>query len=378
MVNQAAESESTAEGATGAAQQASVLSFVTGSVGTLVLNRPASINALDHEMAAIINEHLRAWETDDAISAVIVAGAGERGLCAGGDIVAIHSDAQALSGRDVADQATDADAAACGSARFWADEYRLNDYISRYPKPYVALMDGIVMGGGVGISAHGNTRVVTDRTRLAMPETGIGFVPDVGGTYLLARVPDEIGTYLALTTSSLSGADAVALGLADHYVPAAALDDFRAALTAGSVDAALAAHAQTPPASALAAQADWIREAFAGDCVADIITACRAIGTDEAIKTADKIAAKSPTALTVALRSLREAKNDATLADSLTTEYRVSLRCLLHPDLAEGIRAQVIDKDRTPSWRPSSLDAVSAADVDAFFVPLPDDVELSI
>ncbi|GAB20635.1 putative enoyl-CoA hydratase [Gordonia effusa NBRC 100432] len=359
-------------------QTPSVLSFVSGSAATLVLNRPASINALDHEMAGILDEHLRAWEADDSVAAVVVAGAGERGLCAGGDIVAIHADAQGLSGRDTENSATDADAAACGSAVFWADEYRLNDYIARYPKPYVALMDGIVMGGGVGISAHGNTRVVTDRTRLAMPEVGIGFVPDVGGTHLLARVPNEFGTYLALTTSALSGADAIALGLADHYIPAVALDDFRAALASKSVADALAAYAQTPPESALVEQADWIGEVFAQDSVPEIVAACRALGTSEASKVADKIESKSPTALTVALRSLRKAKTSASLADSLRREFRVSLRSLLHPDLAEGIRAQVIDKDRNPSWRPASLDDVSAETVDEFFAPLPDDVELNI
>ncbi|MFW0790072.1 enoyl-CoA hydratase/isomerase family protein [Gordonia sp. CPCC 205333] len=359
-------------------QGAPVLSSVTGSAAALVLNRPSSINALDHEMAGIIDERLRAWEADDSVAAVVIAGAGERGFCAGGDIVAIHADANELSGRDAANPATDADAAACGSALFWADEYRLNDYISRYPKPYVALMDGIVMGGGVGISAHGNTRVVTDRTRLAMPEVGIGFVPDVGGTHLLARVPNEFGTYLALTTSALSGADAIALGLADHYVPAAALDDFCAAVASGSVGDALAAHARTPPVSTLVEQAEWISEAFAQGSVAEVVAACRAVGTDAATKAADKIASKSPTALTVTLRSLREAKSSAALADSLRTEYRVSLRALLHPDLAEGIRAQVIDKDRNPSWRPASLDDVSAETVDEFFEPLPDDIELNI
>ncbi|NMO03687.1 enoyl-CoA hydratase/isomerase family protein [Gordonia sp. TBRC 11910] len=359
-------------------ETASVLASVTGPAATLILNRPASINALDHEMATVMEQHLRAWETDDSVSTVIIAGAGERGLCAGGDIVAIHADAKALSERGDAAPATDREAAACGSAIFWADEYRLNDYIASYPKPYVALMDGIVMGGGVGISAHGNTRIVTDRTRLAMPEVGIGFVPDVGGTFLLARVPDELGTYLALTTSALSGADAVALGLADHYIPSDALDDFRAALAVSSVDDAVAAHAQTPPASTLLAQAEWIREAFAHDTVGEIVAACRAVGSAEAAKTADKIESKSPTALAVALRSLRAAKDDATLADSLRTEYRVALRALLHPDLAEGIRAQVIDKDRTPSWTPATIDAVEAATVDAFFAPLPADLELRI
>lgn len=359
------------------AGEPSVLGVVAGSTGTLVLNRPASINALDHEMATTIERHLREWETDDSVTAVVIAGSGERGLCAGGDIVAVHADAAGLSGRH-SPPATDDDAAACATASFWADEYRLNEYISRYPKPYVALMDGIVMGGGVGISAHGNVRVVTDRTRLAMPEVGIGLVPDVGGSYLLSRMPDEIGTYLALTTSAIGGADAVAIGFADHYVPAAQLDDFRAALISGSVDEAVAAHAQTPPPSKLLAQADWIREAFAGDTVAGIVEACRRIGTEESIKTADKIVSKSPTAVTVALRSLRGARDAATLADSLRTEYRVSLRCLLYPDLAEGIRAQIIDKDRNPHWQPASLEDVAAETVEHFFAPLPAGVDLNL
>lgn len=343
----------------------SVLTERRGQVGIITLNRPKSINALDHEMDLVVEATLRDWEIDDAVTAVVIRGAGERGLCAGGDIIAIHRDGAALSDGEH----TDHDAADSPSGRFWHDEYRLNDLIADYPKPYIALMDGIVMGGGVGISAHGNTRVVTDRTRLAMPEVGIGFVPDVGGTHLLSRVPDGLGLYAGLTAAHLRGADALAMGLADHFVPSDSLPAFIEAIGTSGVDAAIEQYATDAPASELAAQRDWIAEAFAAETISEIIDRCRAVGTEAAAKTADTIAAKSPTALAVTLRSLREAAADATLEDTLVREYRVSLRCLLHPDMAEGIRAQVIDKDRNPSWA-----EFSEAGVDAFFAPLPHDL----
>ncbi|OUC80390.1 3-hydroxyisobutyryl-CoA hydrolase [Gordonia lacunae] len=344
----------------------SVLTEKNGSARSLVLNRPKSINAIDHEMVGSMAEHLAAWAADDAVEAVVLSGAGERGLCAGGDIVAIHRDASALSGNP---ESTDRDAEQSPSARFWFDEYRLNALISGYPKPYVAIMDGIVMGGGVGVSAHGDIRVVTDRTKLAMPEVGIGFVPDVGGTHLLSRVPGGLGTYAGLTAGHLRGADAIAMGLADHFVPSESLPAFLAAIGDSGVEAALSEHAVDAPASELAEQREWIAEAFAAETVSEIIERCRAVGTPFADKTADAIAAKSPTALAVTLRSLREAAGDATLEDTLVREFRVSVRCLLHPDMAEGIRAQVIDKDRDPKWAAFSEDAV-----DAFFAPLPDDL----
>lgn len=357
-------SETTSPPATAATT--SILREGNGSARSLILNRPKSINAIDHEMVLGMAEALATWADDDSVRAVVVSGAGERGLCAGGDIVAIHRDAAALSGNP---QAGDAEAQQSPSAKFWVDEYRLNEAISRYPKDYVAIMDGIVMGGGVGISAHGNIRIVTERTRLAMPEVGIGFVPDVGGTHLLSRVPDGLGTYAGLTAGHLRGADAIAMGLADHYVPSESLPAFIAAVGDKGVQAAIEECAIEAPESELAAHRGWIAEAFAADKVSEIIDRCRAVGNDFATKTAETIAAKSPTALTVTLRSLRQAAEDATLAETLIREYRVSLRCLLHPDMAEGIRAQVIDKDRNPSWAEFSEESV-----EDFFAPLPDDL----
>ena len=348
-----------------------VISRIDGAIGRLILNRPKAINALDHEMVGIFGERLHAWAHDDTVAAVLVSGAGERGLCAGGDIVAIHRDAAAIA---LGASPTDSSAQSSLSAGFWRDEYRLNALIAEYPKPYVVLMDGIVMGGGVGISAHGNTRVVTERTRLAMPETGIGFVPDVGGTHLLARIPDELGTYLALTAGSVTGSDAIAVGLADHYVPSDRLDTLTERIVAVGVDAALTEVADEPPVSELWAQREWIAAAFAGDSVPEIVGRCRDLATPESTRAADAISRKSPTALAVTLRSLRTAATEASLHDALVREYRVSLRCLQSPDLAEGIRAQVIDKDRNPAWQPAGLDDVGDSDVEPYFAALPDDL----
>jgi len=191
-----------------------------GHLGHLVLNRPKAINSLTHSMVIAIAAVLDEWESDGSVATVLISGAGERGLCAGGDIVAIYSDAIT----------TDATSGGVASASFWADEYALNAHIARYSKPYVAFMDGVVLGGGVGVSAHGSVRIVTERTRLGMPETGIGFVPDVGGTFLLSRAQGELGTHLALTAASVTGADAIALGLADHFVESDRLGDLALAL----------------------------------------------------------------------------------------------------------------------------------------------------
>ncbi|GAA4642440.1 3-hydroxyisobutyryl-CoA hydrolase [Gordonia humi] len=341
-----------------------VITTVTGRAGVITLNRPRSINALDHEMCKLMDAALVAWADDDAIDLVIVRGAGDRGLCAGGDIVAIHTDAKALSG------AGDEAAAASASAAFWRDEYVMNARIGDYPKPYVAIMDGIVMGGGVGVSGHASHRIVTDKTRFAMPEVGIGLVPDVGGTWLLSRVPDELGTYAALTTTHLRGGDVIALGLADHFVPSDRLDAFVDALTQRPLDEVLAEFSETAPESDVAAGREWIAKAFAADTVAEILENCVAAGTADGFTTAETIEGKSPAALAAALAALRAAADDGSLRESLTREYRSSLRCLQHPDLAEGIRAQVIDKDRNPQWQTGPVDA------DSFLAPLPAHLEL--
>ncbi|MFF8937884.1 enoyl-CoA hydratase/isomerase family protein [Streptomyces paradoxus] len=340
----------------GAEEPEPVLFHTSGHAAHITLNRPRALNALTHTMVRRIDEALVEWERDPAVKTVVITGAGERGLCAGGDIRAIHDDAR------------DGDGTA--SAGFWRDEYRLNARIARYPKPYVAVMDGIVMGGGVGVSAHGSVRVVTERSRVAMPETGIGFVPDVGGTHLLARAPGESGTHLALTGTQIGAADAQLCGLADHFVPAAALPEFLGALAELPVREALDGHVRTPPEGVLAARRDWIDGCYAAGTVEEIVRRLLAHGDPAAKETAETLLAKSPTALKVTLASLRRARQLGSLEQVLNQEYRVSCAALDLPDLVEGIRAQVVDKDRRPRWSPKTLAEVADTDVERFFTPL--------
>jgi len=336
-----------------------VLARVEGGVGLLTLNRPQAINSLNLPMVTAMTAALSTWAEDPAVAAVVLSGAGERGLCAGGDVVAIYHSAKG----DGAD-----------ARRFWHDEYLLNAQIGGFPKPYVSLMDGIVMGGGVGVGAHANTRVVTDTTKMAMPEVGIGFIPDVGGTYLLSRAPGHLGLHAALTGAPFSGADAIALGFADHYVPHAALGDFTAMIIADGVTAALQRHAIEAPASALAAHRDWIDECYAYDTVAEIVAALAGHADPDAKAASELIGTRSPIACSVTLESVRRAGELTTLEDVLVQEFRVSSASLRSHDLVEGIRAQLVDKDRNPQWSPATLAEVSSADVESYFAPAEPDL----
>ena len=337
-----------------------ILSRVEGGVGFVTLNRPKAINSLNQGMVDGLRAVLADWEQDAEVRAVVLSGAGERGLCAGGDVVAIYHSARSDG---------------VAARRFWRDEYLLNGQIGRFSKTYVSLMDGIVMGGGVGVGAHANTRVVTDTSKVAMPEVGIGFIPDVGGAYLLSRAPGSLGLHAALTGAPFSGADAIALGFADHFVPHDKLDAFSQAIVADGVEAALAAHAVEPPASDLVAQRDWIDECYAGETVADIVEALRGHAAGPANEAADLIATRSPIALSVTLEAVRRAAKLDTLEDVLAQDYRVSSASLRSHDLVEGIRAQLVDKDRNPKWSPASLSEVSAADVEAYFASVDDELK---
>ncbi|WP_329568071.1 enoyl-CoA hydratase/isomerase family protein [Streptomyces sp. NBC_01361] len=333
----------------------SVLLRNEGRVAYLTLNRPKALNALNHAMVLRIDEALTAWEQDPAVDTVVITGAGERGLCAGGDIRSIYEDAR--SGGNA-------------SAAFWHDEYRLNARTARYPKPYVAVMDGIVMGGGVGISAHGSVRIATQRSRIAMPETGIGFVPDVGGTYLLAHAPGELGTHLALTGAPVGAGDALLCGLADHFIPADLLPGFLTGLAGAAVPEVLPRYVREAPAGELDAHREWIDHCYAADTVEAIVDRLLGSGTPAAKEAATTILTKSPTALKVTLAALRRARELGSLERVLEQEYRISCAALSSPDLVEGIRAQVIDKDRDPRWSPAALAEVGDEDVARFFAPL--------
>lgn len=331
----------------------SVVGPAGSGVGLLTLNRPKALNSLTHSMVGRMSAALREWENDDRVRAVVLSGAGDRGLCAGGDVVAIYHSARAGGAE---------------ARQFWFDEYVLDAYISRYPKPYVALMTGITMGGGVGISAHGSVRVVTETTKMAMPEVGIGFIPDVGGTFILSRSPGLLGIHAALTGAPFTGADAIAMGFADHFVPNDRLGAFTEAIVADDIDTAVNRYAVEPPPSALLAQREWIDDCYARATAAEIVAALRAGGAGPANDAADLIESRSPVSVSVALAAVRRAANLTTLEDVLRQEFRTSCGALRSQDLIEGIRAQLIDKDRNPQWSPASLTAVTAEDVEAYFV----------
>ncbi|HWS35869.1 MAG TPA: enoyl-CoA hydratase/isomerase family protein [Actinoplanes sp.] len=314
-----------------------VIRSVDGRLGQIVLNRPAAINALTTEMIGIIGDTLHDWAGDERVRTVLIRGAGERGLCAGGDLRAMHADA--VSG-------------GAGTLEFFRREYDLNALIAEYPKPVVAWMDGLVMGGGIGVSAHASLRVVTERSRLAMPEVGIGLHPDVGGSWLLSHAPGELGTHLALTGTAIGAGDAITVGLADCFVRAGRLPYLIEGLTGMAAGAAVASVTGAPPAGDLGGARAWIDECYAGDDLAVIRERLAGHPSAGAQAAAKEIDGKSPTSLAVTLRSLRTAAGMPGLRAALDQELRLSAALLRLPDLAEGIRAQIIDKDRRPRWSP--------------------------
>ncbi|MBB5575005.1 MULTISPECIES: enoyl-CoA hydratase/isomerase family protein [Rhizobium] len=332
-----------------------------GSAGLIRLNRPQALNSLTLPMIRAIASALDDFAADPSIACVIVRGEGDRAFCAGGDIRLLHESGK----RGSADAET-----------FWREEFRLNHAIARYPKPYVALMDGITMGGGVGLSSHGSHRVVTERTRLAMPETGIGYFPDVGATWLLPRAPGEAGTWMGLTGLAIHAADAIHARLADHCVASSDLSALIEAIGAlpGSaspddVHGVIAGMAISAGESRLAANRDMIDRALAYDLVEDIQEALAREAGDFAAETLQIIGTRSPTSLKLTLRLLRAGRNSANLAECLDRELGACMRILYNPDFYEGVRAAVIDKDRNPKWSPASLAEVEDAAIDRFFVP---------
>ena len=330
-----------------------------GSLGRIRLNRPKALNALTHGMVGAIDAALDRFAVEPGVAAILLTGEGERGLCAGGDLRSLYESVGSGFAED-----------------FWRDEYRLDARIARFEKPFVAIMDGITMGGGVGLSGHARHRVVTERSRIAMPETGIGYLPDVGGTWLLPRAHGETGTYLGLTGAQMGAADAMVAGFADALVPAAALPgliDALAALPPGTghagVRAAIDAHAVTPEPAPLAEARAVIDACFAFDRVADILAALAADGSDFATRTRTTLLEKSPSSLVLTLRLLRLGRTSARLEDCLEREFHASLALLAEGDFREGIRAAVIDKDKTPRWSPTTLDAVDPERIEAWIAP---------
>ncbi|MER2136942.1 MAG: 3-hydroxyisobutyryl-CoA hydrolase [Arthrobacter sp.] len=315
--------------------------WTAGTLGTIRLNRPKALNAMTLAMVLAMDRVLQDWEADDAVQAVVLYGAGERGLCAGGDIRAIASgtDAQAM--------------------QFWTAEYALNARVAAFPKPYAAVMDGVVMGGGVGVSGHAGIRIATERTKAAMPEVRIGFSPDCAGSLLLSAAPGELGTHLALTAGTMTGADAVLCGFADLYGPSESLPALLAALDSAGSDAAdvAAKFSVQPPAAPLAAAQDWIDECYAGSDVAAILAKLDGHPAAGARDAAQAIRAMAPFSLSVALEALRAAAAEPDLAAVLERDLVMAERMIGRPDFREGVRARLLDRSE-PQWNPARLDAV--------------------
>ncbi|NEX92066.1 enoyl-CoA hydratase/isomerase family protein [Caulobacter sp. 17J65-9] len=342
--------------------EAPVLTRVEGRVGRITLNRPKAIHALTEEMCRLMTEALLAWKDDAGVEAVILDHAGERGFCAGGDIRMI-----AESGKTDAAEAK----------AFFKTEYRLNHLLYVYPKPVVAFVDGIVMGGGVGISDPARYRVATERTTYAMPETGIGLFPDVGGGWFLPRMPGQTGVWLALTGARLKAAECLSLGIATHFVESAKLDAVKAAIVAepGCIADILAdAGGDAGPSKLEPHRAD-IDRLFAHDAMEAIFAALEADGSEWAAKELAGLKTKSPQSMKVSLRQMRVGATLGSFAENMAMEYRLGGRVVRSHDFQEGVRAVIVDKDNAPKWSPAELAGVDEAMVDAFFAPLPTDEE---
>src|SRR5215210_7441719 len=340
--------------------EAELLCERRGPAGLVTLNRPQALNALTHGMVLELSRALDEWADDPAVTRIVVTGAGERAFCAGGDIRHLYDLGKAGRHEE--------------ALRFWRDEYPLNVRIKRYPKPYISLIDGIVMGGGVGISLHGSHRVAGDKFQFAMPEVGIGFFPDVGATWFLPRMPGELGTWCALSGDRLRTADAVAAGIATHHVRSDRFPDLLDAVCGNvSVDAVLGAFAETAEEGPVMARRATIDRLFAGDRVEDTLARLDGEGGADgawATQTATTIRTKSPTSLKLALAQVRRGAHWS-FEDCMVHEFRIVSRIVYGHDFYEGVRAVIVDKDNAPRWRPATLAEVSDEEIGRHFAPLP-------
>jgi enoyl-CoA hydratase len=338
-----------------------ILTRIEGHAGIISLNRPGAIHALTLDMVHAMTDALVNWQKIRKVKCVIIDHAEGRGFCAGGDIAFLRNSALndgGVSGR-----------------KFFHDEYQLNHLLYTYPKPVVAFMDGVTMGGGVGISQPAHFRVATPNTRFAMPETGIGLFPDVGGGWYLSRLEGRVGAFLALTGARLDGAECLELGLATHYLPTEALDEAKARIASEDVeriDGILGTLSETAPEARIVANLFDINRHFASDKFEDILASLEADDSDWAVKELATLRSKSPQTCKVALRQLAESTKLEDFSDNMAMEYRIGSRVLTRPDFAEGVRAVIVDKDNAPKWDPATPAGVNRALLDAIFAPLPD------
>jgi enoyl-CoA hydratase len=348
--------------ATAAVAEGDLIARREGSAGIIRLNRPKAINAVTLEMFRDVDTALDQFEADPDVAVIVLEGAGERGLCAGGDIRALWESSKVKG--DL-------------GKILWREEYILNARIAKFAKPYVAFMDGIVMGGGVGLSAHSAHRVVTEKTKLAMPEVGLGFFPDVGGTWLLSHSPGEIGTYFGLTGQTMNGPDAIYARFADAVVPSTKLAALREALTkvrpgatSGEIKILIDGFATGETSGPVAAMRSTIDGWFAHDRMEDIIAALQRDGSELAQSTLKTLGEKSPRGMVVTLKLLRLARASSSLEQCLVREYRAALEVFASDDFREGVRAAVIDKDRSPKWSPPRIEDVTPEMVAPYFAEI--------
>ncbi len=339
-------------------EQPEILFNIQGAAGIITLNSPQALNALSYGMVQQMDKMLIEWASNPAVKAVIVTGAGDRAFCSGGDIKSVAIQAKAGGGELTRD--------------FFRLEYTMNHRIFTYPKPYISLIKGIVMGGGKGVSAHGSHRIVTENTLFAMPETGIGFFPDVGGGYFLPRCPGQTGAYLALTSKRIKAADTLHIGFATHYVTLDKMEALQQEISQApeKLDELLKAFSSTPAETPEIAQyRDQIDRCFAHDHVEEIIRDLEKDGSPWAMETLSAMNGMSPSSLKVALKQIRMGAA-MSFAEVMAMEYRISQALLTRPDFYEGVRAALIDKDRQPKWSPATVAAVPDSDVAACFQSL--------
>ena len=337
-----------------------ILLKVEGHAGFISLNRPSALHALTLPMVHAMTAALLQWRDDPAVKCVVIDHADGRGFCAGGDIAFLRNSAMNDGGES--------------GRKFFYDEYQLNHLLINYPKPVVAFMDGITMGGGVGISQPARFRVATENTKFAMPETGIGLFPDVGGGWYLSRLEGRVGQFLALTGARIAGAGCLSLGLATHYLTSTVLAEAKSRIATEDVeriDGILGTLSVTPPNSNIVETIVQINRHFASDRLEDILASLEGDDSEWAMKELATLRTKSPQTCKVALRQLSESLKLTDFADNMAMEYRIASRVLVRPDFAEGVRAVIVDKDNAPKWDPATAEGVTDALIDAIFAPLP-------
>ena len=339
-----------------------IIARIDGRAGAISLNRPAALHALTLDMVHAMTVQLQAWAENDAVQCIVIDHAEGRGFCAGGDIRFLQE--SALVGGEA-------------GRKFFHDEYQLNHLLFTYPKPVIAFMDGITMGGGVGISQPAKYRIATENTRFAMPETGIGLFPDVGGGWYLSRLPGRVGQYLALTGARIDGADCLAVGLATHYLPSASLGSVKAAIAANpdNVEAILKGASVGAPLAKIVESRPQIERLFTSDVYEAILAALENDGSEWAAKELKGLRTKSPQTCKVALRQLSQGARFADFADNMAMEYRIAARVLTRHDFIEGVRAVIVDKDNAPLWNPATPEGVTDTLLDEIFAPLPAEQE---